>query len=157
MESLIEKFQKSWTVWKFLILWGKGLWRESIKVGSEIRDRSVKIVIPRSWGKRSRYTAPTQDRKRMIVSATIFNHDLQSYPKKGNVSPCPGSDCYFCFRFYDWILYMKWILNPELVCQRAPESNKIKIQSSRKTEKTERVKRTRDATKTIIETTSTSS
>ena len=40
---------------------------------------------------------------------------------KGNVSPYPGSDCYFCFRFYDWILYMKWILNPELVCQRAPK------------------------------------
>ena len=31
--------------------------------------------------------------------------------EKGNVSPYPGSDCYFCFRFYDWILYMKWILN----------------------------------------------
>ena len=77
--------------------------------------------------------------------------------EKGNVSPYPGSDCYFCFRFYDWILYMKWILNFSVyIYPPVGAREHIKIQSSRKTEKTERLKRSGDSKKGIVETTSTS-
>ena len=76
---------------------------------------------------------------------------------KGNVSPYPGSDCYFCFRFYDWILYMKRILNLRAnIFPLVGAREQIKIQSSRKTEKTERLKRSGDSKKRIVETTSTS-
>ena len=52
---------------------------------------------------------------------------------------------------------MKWIFNLNVnLCPPVGAREQIKIQSSRKTEKTERLKRTGDSKKGIVETTSTS-